>query len=101
MVNGRPTFNKKKMTSTYCQQTRPFASIICAALVGSSASAQCVADLISNGFVDGADLAVVLSAWGTAGGTSGADMNHDGDVNGSDNASNIEMLLVPSGTFLM
>lgn len=40
------------------------------------------ADLNGDGFVNGADLAALLSAWGAPGGA--ADLNHDGDVNGAD-----------------
>ncbi|MFM7052312.1 MAG: hypothetical protein ACKOYN_09295 [Planctomycetota bacterium] len=45
----------------------------------------CIADVIDNGFVDGADLSALLGAWGTAGGLyPRADANGDGVVNGSD-----------------
>ena len=42
-------------------------------------------DLNHDGFVDAADLAVLLGAWGDAGGA--ADLNHDGAVNASDLAA--------------
>ncbi len=41
-----------------------------------------VGDIDGNGLVNGADLAAVLSAWGTKGG--GADLDGDGSVGGSD-----------------
>ena len=42
-------------------------------------------DLNHDGFVDAADLAVLLGAWGGAGGP--ADLNHDGEVNAADLAA--------------
>ena len=114
------------------------------------ANAQCLADVNHDHSVDGTDLTVILSTWGTNGGSVGGDTNGDGIVNGldlafvlsgwgvcpgptwatvlewapdaavvtnvtmrnaitasglpwrvRDNSSNIEMLLVPSGTFTM
>jgi hypothetical protein len=45
----------------------------------------CPADVIENGIVDGADLAAVLTVWGTDGGIyPRADANGDGVVNGAD-----------------
>lgn len=41
-------------------------------------------DLNGNGVIDGVDLAILLSAWGTDGVQSGADLNGDGIVNGAD-----------------
>ena len=41
-----------------------------------------VGDIDGNGLVNGADLAAVLSAWGTKGGA--ADLDGDGSVGGSD-----------------
>ncbi|MBX3355557.1 MAG: VCBS repeat-containing protein [Phycisphaeraceae bacterium] len=45
----------------------------------------CAADLNHNGMIDGADLAIVLGAWGSTGmpGIPG-DVNRDGQVNGAD-----------------
>ncbi len=40
------------------------------------------ADLDRNGFVDGADLAILLSAWGQSG--SAGDINRDGQIDGQD-----------------
>ena len=114
------------------------------------ANAQCLADVNHDHSVDGTDLTVILSTWGTNGGSVGGDTNGDGIVNGldlafvlsgwgvcpgptwatvlewapdaavvtdanlraaimssgfawrvRDNAANIEMLLVPAGTFTM
>ena len=114
------------------------------------ANAQCLADVNHDHIVDGTDLTVILSSWGTNGGSAGGDINGDGTVNGidlasvlsgwgacpfqswatvlewapnptvvtdanlraaivasglawrvRDNSSNIEMLLVPAGTFTM
>lgn len=42
----------------------------------------CLADLDGNGVVDGADLGLLLAAWGPIG--SDADLNGDGKVNGAD-----------------
>jgi hypothetical protein len=41
-------------------------------------------DLNEDFVVDGADLGILLSAWGECDGTCAADLNHDGDVNGAD-----------------
>jgi len=45
--------------------------------------APCLADFDGSGGVDGADLAIVLGAWGSCGDCA-ADLNHDGAVDGSD-----------------
>ena len=117
-----------------------------------SALAQCKADLVVDGVVNSADLAALLTAWGTSGGALGCDITGDSLVDGSDlgfvlngwgtcppptlvwatvlqwnpnqavvtdvtmrnaiiasglpwrvrdTSSNIEMLLVPAGTFTM
>lgn len=42
------------------------------------------ADLDADGIVNGTDLAIVLGAWATDGGTTGADLNDDGTVDGAD-----------------
>ncbi|MSR40665.1 MAG: hypothetical protein EXS10_02030 [Phycisphaerales bacterium] len=44
--------------------------------------APCVADLNANGFVDAADLSILLNAWGTKGGV--ADIDQDGIVDAPD-----------------
>jgi formylglycine-generating enzyme required for sulfatase activity len=56
-----------------------------------AARAQCPGDLSGNGVVDGADLGVLLTAWGTAGGP--ADVTGDGVVDGAD----LGLLLVKWG----
>jgi hypothetical protein len=51
----------------------------------SSEVCDCVADITLDGLVNGADLAGLLSAWGTDGGpTPRADCNRDGTVDGND-----------------
>lgn len=51
----------------------------------SSEVCDCIADITLDGLVNGADLAGLLSAWGTDGGpTPRADCNRDGTVDGSD-----------------
>ena len=42
----------------------------------------CPEDINDDGVVDGADLGLLLGAWGTGG--SDADVNEDGNVNGAD-----------------
>ncbi len=133
----------------------PAGIIACAAALmfaplNQQANAQCLADVNHDHSVDGTDLTVILSTWGTNGGSVGGDTNGDGIVNGldlafvlsgwgvcpgptwatvlewapdaavvtnvtmrnaitasglpwrvRDNAANIEMLLVPEGTFTM
>ena len=51
------------------------------------ANAQCLADVNHDHSVDGTDLTVILSSWGTNGGSAGGDINGDGTVNGIDLAS--------------
>jgi formylglycine-generating enzyme required for sulfatase activity len=49
------------------------------------AHAQCASDIDSSGHVDGADLAILLSSWGTSGqGKHDTDLNNDGVVGGPD-----------------
>jgi formylglycine-generating enzyme required for sulfatase activity len=49
------------------------------------AHAQCASDIDSSGHVDGADLAILLSSWGTSGqGKHDTDLNNDGVVDGPD-----------------
>jgi len=50
-----------------------------------NAAAQCAADIDGNAQVNGTDLTILLSAWGTNGqGTFDSDLNDDGIVGGSD-----------------
>ena len=44
----------------------------------------CTGDLNRDRAVDGADLGILLNAWGTCNGVCPADLDHDGFVNGSD-----------------
>ena len=44
----------------------------------------CAADLSTDGVVNGADLGILLNAWGPASPTAASDLNHDGSVNGAD-----------------
>ena len=44
----------------------------------------CFADLNSDGYVQGADLGLMLSSWGTAPAGTAADVNRDGAVDGND-----------------
>jgi hypothetical protein len=51
-------------------------------------SCQCPGDVVANGIVDGADLAALLSVWGTDGGIyPRADTNSDGFVDAQDLAA--------------
>jgi hypothetical protein len=45
---------------------------------------ECFADLNSDGYVQGADLGLVLAAWGAAPAGTAADINRDGAVDGTD-----------------
>ncbi|MDA1262546.1 MAG: SUMF1/EgtB/PvdO family nonheme iron enzyme, partial [Planctomycetota bacterium] len=127
-----------------------FAAVLMFSSLTQSVQAQCPADVNDDHYVDGLDLAAVLSSWGTNGSSTGTDFNGDLIVNGTDlafvlsgwgvcpgptwatvlawtpdpavvtnttlrnaitasglpwrvrdNSSNIEMLLVPAGTFTM
>jgi formylglycine-generating enzyme required for sulfatase activity len=50
-----------------------------------AAMAQCPGDITGNGLVNGADLGLVLAAWGSDGSDEpGSDINADGQVNGAD-----------------
>jgi hypothetical protein len=47
-------------------------------------SCECIADLFTDGQVNGADLGALLSQWGPSSATTVSDMNRDGVVNGAD-----------------
>lgn len=54
---------------------------------GKATVCDCLADLTLDGAVNGADLGVVLAAWGAAASNGAGDANHDGIVDGADLAS--------------
>jgi formylglycine-generating enzyme required for sulfatase activity len=55
------------------------------AMTTRAAMAQCPGDITGNGLVNGADLGLVLAAWGSDGSDEpGSDINADGQVNGAD-----------------
>ena len=58
---------------------------IAALALTAPAHAQCESDIDSSGHVDGVDLAILLSSWGTSGhGQYDSDLNDDGVVDGPD-----------------
>ena len=59
-------------------------AVFAAVVLAAPASAQCVGDFNGDGTVNGADLGALLGEWGTAGGTTGADIDGDGTVTGLD-----------------
>ncbi len=52
--------------------------------LGGNTICDCTGDLTADGIVNGADLGVMLSAWGNCTGVCAADLNRDGVVNGAD-----------------
>jgi hypothetical protein len=52
--------------------------------LGGNAICDCAGDLTLDGTVNGADLGILLSAWGTCGGSCASDLNRDGAVTGAD-----------------
>ena len=52
--------------------------------LGGNTICDCTGDLTADGIVNGADLGVMLSAWGGCTGGCAADLNRDGVVNGAD-----------------
>ena len=52
--------------------------------LGGNTICDCVGDLTFNGEVNGADLGLVLGAWGACTGSCASDLNRDGVVNGAD-----------------
>ncbi|MBL9149130.1 MAG: hypothetical protein JNM94_10600 [Phycisphaerae bacterium] len=55
-----------------------------AATVAAAGACDCPTDLNADGVTNGADMGILLGAWGTPGGASGADINDDGTVDGAD-----------------
>ena len=53
-------------------------------VTGAPTICDCLADLSGDGVVNGGDLGLLLSAWGTAGPTGAGDVNHDGLIDGAD-----------------
>jgi hypothetical protein len=51
---------------------------------GSATVCDCLADSTLDGVVNGADLGVVLSAWGAVSDNGAGDINHDGSVDSAD-----------------
>ena len=51
---------------------------------GSASVCDCLADLTGDGQVNGGDLGIVLSSWGSTGNSGLGDVTHDGIVNGQD-----------------
>jgi hypothetical protein len=45
---------------------------------------ECIADIDGNGLVDGGDIALLLTAWGSSGKGLSADIDANGFVNGGD-----------------
>ena len=56
----------------------------CECFTSPTLPACCAGDLNQDQFVDGADLGILLNAWGACPGTCPADLNRDGFVDGSD-----------------
>jgi len=52
--------------------------------LGGNTICDCVGDLTFNGEVNGADLGLMLGAWGACTGSCASDLNRDGVVNGAD-----------------
>jgi hypothetical protein len=52
--------------------------------LGGNVICDCVGDLTLDGTVNGADLGILLSAWGPCSGSCASDLNRDGVVNGAD-----------------
>ncbi len=52
--------------------------------LGGNVVCDCAGDITLDGFVNGADLGILLGSWGPGGGFSASDINRDGIVNGAD-----------------
>ena len=81
-TTGTPTISLRG--TNVCNNTpRPNVSGAWADL-GGNTICDCTGDLTADGIVNGADLGVMLSAWGGCTGGCAADLNRDGVVNGAD-----------------
>jgi hypothetical protein len=81
-TTGTPTISLRG--TNVCNNTpRPNVSGAWADL-GGNTICDCTGDLTADGIVNGADLGVMLSAWGSCTGGCAADLNRDGVVNGAD-----------------
>jgi len=81
-TTGTPTISLRG--TNVCNNTpRPNMSGAWADL-GGNTICDCTSDLTADGIVNGADLGVMLSAWGNCTGGCAADLNRDGVVNGAD-----------------
>jgi len=81
-TTGTPTISLRG--TNVCNNTpRPNVSGAWADL-GGNTICDCTGDLTADGIVNGADLGVMLSAWGNCTGGCAADLNRDGVVNGAD-----------------
>ena len=59
---------------------------------------RCGADLNDDGFVNGADLAILLAAWGPCSGPCDADLDTDGQVGGTVDGGDLAILLASWGS---
>jgi hypothetical protein len=81
-TTGTPTISLRG--TNVCNNTpRPNVSGAWADL-GGNTICDCTGDMTADGIVNGADLGVMLSAWGNCTGGCAADLNRDGVVNGAD-----------------
>ena len=81
-TSGAPTITLRG-TEACDNAPRPNVSGLWADL-GGNVICDCAGDLTFDGVVNGADLGILLSAWGTCGGSCASDLNRDGVVNGAD-----------------
>ena len=82
VLQGRFLLMSFKMKILNVASAIMFAAALMVSPLTQSAQAQCSADLNDDHEVDGLDLAAMLSAWGTSGGSTGADINGDSIVDG-------------------
>jgi hypothetical protein len=81
-TSGTPTITLRG-TEACDNAPRPNVSGLWADL-GGNVICDCAGDLTFDGVVNGADLGILLSAWGACGGSCASDLNRDGVVNGAD-----------------